>query len=284
MHPSKPFIVLMGTGVLLVSLLGAAAVHAALAGCAERWTVRELTCLFVPDSGDIGIHLLSYAIAGMVLLGAFSAVMLGRRQWVELRLLIRNLTLLHAPHKGLEPLLRRLGLEDRVCLLDSEDSLCFCAGFASPRIYVSRGLVEKLTPQELEAMLLHEKHHFRNYDPLRVLSARLLVAALFFIPVLKDMLKRYLLEKEVAADRSAIRYQGHSRGLAGALQKLIQERKPVTVAVGGTEAIEYRIEHLTGHSPQHLYRTPLTGYVTSSLVAGLLLATILVPLSGSRPV
>ena len=48
----------------------------------------------------------------------------------------------------------------------------FCAGFLRPRVYVSRGAVELLTPDELRAVLQHEHHHWRMRDPLRLASAR----------------------------------------------------------------------------------------------------------------
>ncbi len=271
---------------MLVLLLGAALGRTILAGCPDGWSHSTLACLFLPTHTDLGIHLISYVFIGTILLGIYSWLVLLRRPWTKLRSLTSNLALLHAPDNELEPLTRRLGLKDKVHLLDFEAPLCFCAGFISPHIYLSRGMTQKLTPEELEALLLHEKYHLQNHDPLKVLLGKLVVSALFFIPALKDILKRYLIEKEIAADCSATRYQGHSRGIAGALEKLVQGHSTApaeALAVGGAEALECRIDYLMGRAPQCVYPIPISHIVTSFLIVALTIAAILAPLSGSHP-
>jgi Zn-dependent protease with chaperone function len=287
MHPSRTFSILIGMGTLLALLLGTAAVRSVLAGSPIGLGEVDLVCLFLPTHADAGIHLLSYAFMGTTLLGTSFWFVSWRRQWTKTRSLTRNLALLYAPDTELESSARRLGLRDKVHLIDSEATLCFCAGFISPRIYLSRMMTEKLTPEELEALLLHEKYHLEHHDPLKVLLGRLVVSTLFFIPVLKDVLKRYLIEKEIAADRGAIQYQGHRRGLAGALQKLVQERSTASaesLAVGGEEALSHRIDYLMRHAPQQVHPIPLPRFLTSSLITAIILITILVPLPGSHPV
>ncbi len=119
-----------------------------------------------------------------------------------------------------------------------------------------------------------------------MLLGRLLVAAIFFIPVLRDMLEHYLIDKEIAADRSAIQYQGHYRGIAGVLEKLLQEHSTIPaegLVVGGAEALSYRIDHLMGHTSQRGLRIPIPHLVTSFLIIVLILATVVAPLSGSHP-
>ncbi len=286
MYPDRAFKVLIGASATLALLLGIAAYRAILAGCPDGVAEIDLACFFLPTHTDLGIHLLSYAFMGTILLGIFSGVALWCRQWTKTRLLTRNLAQLRVPDSELKALTRCLGLKDKVHLLDSEVPLCFCAGFISPRIYISRGMVEKLEPQELKALLLHEKHHLKNYDPLKMLLGRLVVAALFFIPALRDILEQYLIDKEIAADRSAIQYQGHYRGIAGALEKLLQERSTIPadgLVVGGAEALSYRIDHLMGHTSQRGHPIPIPHLVTSFLIIALILATIVVPLSASHP-
>ncbi len=280
-YPSRTFKVLIGTGIILALLLVVAISRAIIAGCPEGWAKGDLLCLFLPAHTDLGTHLLTYVFMGTILLGVYSWLVVWRRQWSKTRLLIGNLALLHAPGSKLERLTRRLGLKDKVHLLDYKAPLCFCAGFIFPQIYLSRGMVEKLAPPELEALLLHEKHHLENYDPLKILLGRLVVSALFFIPALRDILERYLIEKEIAADRSAIRYQGHNRGIASALEKLLPECPGASaegLAAGATDALGYRINYLTGHAPQHVHRIPVSRLAISFLIIALILATILGPL------
>ncbi len=286
MYPSRTFKILIGTSAILALLLGVAVYRATLAGCPGGWDKSGFACLFLPTHTDIGIHLLSYAFMGTIILGTASGLVLWRRQLVKTHTLSKSLALLHASDSELRPLTHRLGLKDKVHLLDSEAPLCFCAGFVSPRIYLSRRIVEKLTPKELEALLLHEKHHLENRAPLKILVGKLVVSTLFFIPALQDILKHYLIEMEIAADRSAIQYQGHRRGIAGALEKIIQECASTPVqglTIGGTDALTYRIDHLMGRAPQRLYHIPHYRLAPSFLITALTLATILAPLSGSHP-
>lgn len=287
MDPSRTFQVLVGTGAALALLLGVSVCRVILAGCPDGWDEGGLTCFFLPTPTDLGIHLLSYAFIGTIILGASSGLVLWQRQWIKTHALPRNLALLRALDNDLDALTSRLSLEDKVDLLDCEVPLCFCAGFISPRIYLSRRTMEKLTPRELEALLLHEKHHLENHAPLKILVGKLVVSALSFIPILRDMLKRYLIETEIAADQSAINYQGHPRGIAGALEKMVQEHTttpPQGLAIGGADALAYRIDHLMGHAPQHVHRIPLNRLVTSSLIVAFIVATAVAPLPGSHPI
>ncbi len=286
MYPDRAFKVLIGASATLALLLGVATYRAILAGCPDGGDKIDLACFFLPTHTDLGVHLLSYAFIGTILLAAYSCLVLWRRQWSNTRALTGNLALLCTSSSELKPLTWRLGLKDKVRLLDSEVPLCFCAGFISPRVYLSRGMVAKLEPQELEALLLHEKHHLENYDLLKILLGRLVVAALFFIPALRDILEQYLIDKEIAADRSAIRYQGHCRGIAGALGKLLPEHSTIPaegLVVGGTEALSYRIDHLMGHTSPRGVRISIPHLVTSFLIIALILAITVAPLSASHP-
>ena len=292
-HSDRAFKVLIGAGATLALLFGTAVYRAILAGCPNGGGKIDFACLFLPTHTDLGTHLISYAFMGMIFLGVSFSLVLWCRQWTKMRLLNKNLVVLHVSDSRLGPLTWRLGLKDKVRLLDSKVPLCFCAGFISPHVYLSRGMVAKLTPEELDALLLHEKHHMENHDPLKILLGKLVVSSFFFIPALRDVFKRYLIEKEIAADKSAIRYQGHSMGIAGALKKLVGERSTTPaeglavggaegLAVGGAEALSYRIDHLMGHASQRGFRFPIPSLITSFLITTLTIATILAPLPGSH--
>ncbi len=287
MHQSRTFRLLIGTGTVLALLLGVAVFRTVLASCPEGWATGGFACLFLPTHTDLGTHLLSYTFVGTIVLGASAGLLLWRRQWNKVHSLTTDLTLLRAPEEELSPLVYRLGLEGKICVVNSEALLCFCAGFISPRVYVSRGTIAKLTPEELEALLLHEKHHLSNRVPLKILAGRCIASILFFIPLLQDLLQRYLIEAEIAADRSAIWHQGHRRGIAGALEKLLLQYPASPIpgsAVGAADALPHRIDHLTGRTAGYVYPIPIPRIVTSLVVAALILATIFVPLPSSHPI
>jgi Zn-dependent protease with chaperone function len=247
LHPNRTLYVLVGIGAFLMFLLGAAAWHILIDGNSLDCSMEGVICLFIPDRSDWYIHLISYALMSPAILALYLGFAVWRRQWIRLNMLTRNLAVLATKDSKLEIVAHRLGLKDKVSLLDSTDCLCFCACFRSPRIYISRPVVETLTTDELEALLLHEKYHLKNSDPLKILLGRLTVSALFFIPILKDLFKRYLIRKEIAADQFAILYQGRRRGIISALQKLLQKQSYADAAgfaVSGTEALKYRIDYI----------------------------------------
>jgi len=105
-----------------------------------------------------------------------------------------------------------------------------CIGMLSPRLVISTGLVQLLTDDELVAVLAHEERHRRRHAPLRQLLARATVRALFFVPVLGDLLDAHLLAEEVVADQEAAALAGR-QALVVALKKLA-----TAVAAEGTAA------------------------------------------------
>lgn len=141
----------------------------------------------------------------------------------------------------------------RVDVIDSSEAFSFAYGFFTPRIAVSRGLIETLSPAELEAVLAHERYHVRTWDPGKVVLARAFPRAAFYLPALRHLRRRYVAGRELAADRRAMRACGEP-ALAGALYKVI--RGPAwpelaqAAAIGGPEMLDARVEQLeTGREP-----------------------------------
>ena len=85
LYPNRTFKLLIATSVILALLLGIATYQAILAGCPENHDTHTFNCLFWPTYTDIGIHLLSYILIGMILLGIFSGLVLWHRQWTKTR-------------------------------------------------------------------------------------------------------------------------------------------------------------------------------------------------------
>lgn len=129
----------------------------------------------------------------------------------------------------------------RVYLTPARRPAAFCFGLLRPRIVVTSGLLARLDADEQAAAIWHELHHVRRREPLKCLLARLAASTFFWMPLLRDLLDRYLLAKELTADRAAI--QRTSTGsLAGALYEV--GCAPTPGAVGMADLAEARVSRL----------------------------------------
>lgn len=162
----------------------------------------------------------------------------------------------------------------RVDLLDIGEPYAFTYGLRRPCVVVTSGLLATTSAAELDAVLAHERYHAANLDPLKTVIARVIPSAFFFLPVLTHLRHRYLVGRELAADRHALRRSG-SGSIAGALYKTATAPTPsllhTAAAIGGNELLEIRIAQLeTG-------REPAVGAVpartTALTAAGLVAAT-----------
>jgi Zn-dependent protease with chaperone function len=72
-------------------------------------------------------------------------------------------------------------LDDALIIADDRP-LAFCAGLLRPRVYVSTGAVALLDEPALPAVLVHERHHARRRDPLRLAAGRVVAKGSVFRP------------------------------------------------------------------------------------------------------
>ena len=171
----------------------------------------------------------------------------------------------------------------RVDIVEHPAAFAFCYGLVRPRICVSTGLLDILTPREMGAVLLHEWHHGVRRDPLVILVAGALVHGVFFLPVLRDLLLRYEAVKEFDADDFVVRIMGERVSVAAALYKVLTSRfaRPEfgNAAVGALSVDERRIERLldapaANAPPLVASRATVSGFVLAS--AGMLLAVSMI--------
>lgn len=175
---------------------------------------------------------------------------------------------------------RRIGLGGRVRLVDAAEPFSFAYGALSPRVAVSRGLLETAAPAELDAVLAHERYHVRNLDPLKVVVVRALPAAFFYLPMLRDLRERYVAGRELAADRRAAEACGRAP-LAGALLKAVRgpgwQELGAAAAIGGPELLDVRVAQLETGSEPPLARLSRRRLLLSIGAAALLTAAALAP-------
>lgn len=171
-----------------------------------------------------------------------------QRQWRATRGLeahVRSRSASRGP--AVDALAGDVDLPSGVDVVDEDDPFCFTYGIRTPRVAVSTGLLDRVTGDELGAVLTHERYHVRNNDPLKLMVARSLTRAFFFLPALTYLHRRYLAARELAADRRAVRDWGRTP-LVGALVKAVSgpgwSEMGAAAAIGGSAHLELRVDQL----------------------------------------
>lgn len=158
------------------------------------------------------------------------------------------------------PVLGQLPGHPNVTIIADETPHAFCAGYLRPRIYISAGALALLSPDELEAVLVHEQHHQSARDPLRLAFARILNQALFFLPALKPLSDRYVELAELRADDAAVRSAAGDRASLASAMLAFEAGAPA----GSSGISPERVDSLLGVSPRKHLPTAL---VTTSVGA-----------------
>lgn len=137
--------------------------------------------------------------------------------------------------------------EKQLYILPTEEVVAFTTGFLKPKIVLSEGLFLSFTEAEIDAIVLHEEFHQKNYDPLKLFAFTTVAASMAYIPVLKEMLKRYSTYKELLADQYVIRHMKSPLGLGSALLKFIgikQRSNEFVTAPFAKTAINLRMQQI----------------------------------------
>lgn len=171
----------------------------------------------------------------------------GMLQYVRTRRALRPL--LAVPRQPLPPTLRSiatdLALRDRLDLVGCSPPHIFCYGLIRPRIYLTTGLLARLSHAEIDAVLRHERVHLVRRDPLRTLGWTMLDGACWW---LDGGSARARHDRELAADRAVI-VDGKRQELAQALFKLLttfpdRGNALATLAVSAFSIVNARIDQL----------------------------------------
>ena len=171
--------------------------------------------------------------------------------------LVRTAMLLHAvrgamrvlatsvPPSRLLAAQARLGATRLVCLAGDRES-AFCSGTWRPTIFVGEGLADRLSAEELDAVLLHELDHANRYEPVRRAARQAAADVFFFAPAVRWWAHRRMVQVELVADRRALERVG-PRAVAAALWTLDASVPSVLAAFVG--AAGPRVAQLLGDPP-----------------------------------
>jgi len=135
--------------------------------------------------------------------------------------------------------------------IEADAPLMALVGLARPRLFVTRGLLDVLTHDELAAAVAHEVGHHRARDNVKRLAMRCAADVLSFLPASRRLEQQWTAAAEHAADAAAANAGAGLRlALASALVKVAQlmppagpSREPISALVGAA-ALAARIERL----------------------------------------
>ena len=166
---------------------------------------------------------------------------------LKARSIKRNFLKTEISSEVVDNLLVSLELKDKVKVVESKKLFAFCLGIKNPKIYLSRRLVRISTEVELEAILRHELYHLKNRDSLVMLAAFICEALFPFFPILSDIIQNYRIEREIKADKEAIRGIGKSYPIISVLKKMLTTETTTHVAIASMierNTLEPRIKAL----------------------------------------
>ncbi|MEK6208602.1 MAG: M56 family metallopeptidase [Chloroflexota bacterium] len=268
------------TIVLGLALASSAILIALLLTLVPR--VEHLLARGTEDTADV--------VAALVLLLAVCGISLGLvtlfRQLLATAVLIRRFVARKiALPASVERAASGLDLEGRIDVVADDRPFSFCYWFLRPRICLSTALVERLDPDELRAVLHHERYHLRQRDPLRQVVARYFAAGLYVVPVVDELVSFHTLQKEIEADEEAVRASGDVRSIASALYKLLPDADDVSlgllVPVISLSVTEARIDQLVAGRPLSLALSPVSVVLSGG---ALVAAAVLVAVKGGASV
>ena len=258
----------MKVAVTLGALLGALAVCMALPsldpGCPmNAGGPAHTACGLAPAWFSRGLALLEFVLgAGIALIVA----VLIARSAIEHRRIARDL------NREARPAF----IADQLVGLVSGTGLVLVAGIRDPKIYCSADIVSRLEPEELRAVLLHERHHKNTHAPARLVLLSALAPVLGKHAQGRAWLERERAQIEIAADAHALANGASRPALARAIFKL-QDGAPSLSLAAFASANTLRMQALLGQGNrrERLTRRRLVAMaVVAAMVSALLCSAL----------
>lgn len=164
------------------------------------------------------------------------------------RLIARQMS--QIPIKIRKLLLKHSIQQHEIMIVRFDQPFAYTIGILSSKIVLSSALVRKLSTLELEAVILHERHHQRQSHTLLFFIGEIVNSILFLLPIFDDIFISMKLKLEIEADKTVTAYQKTTRHLLTSLQVITSS--PVTKYYPGfaTYRLEDRVGLLADRMPQ----------------------------------
>ena len=139
-----------------------------------------------------------------------------------------------------------------VHVLSSPAPAAYCLpGLVRSRVVVSEGTFGRLGPEEVAAVLVHERAHLRARHDLVLEAFTVLHRAFPWFGSVREALAEVCLLVEVIADQAARKAHG-SRAVARALVELADSRAPESALAAGGNGLAARVGLLVDERPHRL--------------------------------
>jgi Zn-dependent protease with chaperone function len=149
-------------------------------------------------------------------------------------------------------------------------------GLVQPRVYLSQGLLEAVTGDELAVVLAHEQAHVERREPLR--RALTSVGLLFHLPGIARLIEQELTRtQEITADAAAARLVGDPMHVAEALVRFGRFRS------AGPAAVEFSSGHLESRVRELLDPRPHVAGPSRPILVVILAVLCVVSLLAAHP-
>lgn len=185
----------------------------------------------------------------------------------------------HVPDARLSAVAQKAGVVARRVICP-EAILCL-VGLRKPVVLISEAALNGLSDSELAAAFAHERAHAQHGDQL-LMALVAFCADLFPLPV-DDLVERYRIAREFAADRSALR-SADPLDLAQAIYRLAVPRAPAYAAALADRGAAARVRALLQPLPACDGRVirDLSLLIAGQGLVALILVALIVPLSTCR--
>lgn len=201
----------------------------------QVWHTWAGSVLALPNA-----HITLHVVHAVIVIGAFFFVSRTVMLFAQMQAMVKRLR--STPGRRIET-----AGELPVVSLRESRPLCFTIGMFQPRVYVSTGLLEQLSPRHRDAMLSHEAAHIRRRDGL--MSALLLALyRLAPLPGSSLLYREWQRAAERACDAYAARALGNPCDVASALVEVTRlagrQTLPGAAFFGSPEDVEGRVHSL----------------------------------------
>lgn len=223
----------------------------------------------------IGKHYSSPAQGVVSLAGVLTVAGLVRLSLLGLRE-SRELRAARTRQRGALQLVARPGPGAGVWVVDDPRTAAYCLPGSRGMVVISTGVVDRLSPDELSAVLAHERAHLRGRHHLARHLSDVLSRAFPLVPLLRTAAEEVPKLLELRADDVAAAVHGR-RALARALVRLAAApATPVPATSGALHAAAMqtlaRVERLT--APSDRRRGPLTAGIVALSVSAVSIAPL----------